>query len=223
MPVVQSLQAIEKGVVVTMDVNSVTNQQIYNSSQYNTKSADVNSKNVKKQEEAGSAVIYEPSTQKSNKATYEINRMNEKDRAALVQQLKDEQAARQQQFISLVRSMMSKQGATYSKATDTDIWRFLASGDYTVDPETKAQAQRDIAENGYYGVKQTSQRIFDFASAYAGDDIEKMKEMEAAFQRGFKLAIGEWGKELPDICNDTYKAVSKLFDDYYKSKETDSK
>ncbi|NLZ83246.1 MAG: hypothetical protein GX915_06250, partial [Clostridiales bacterium] len=61
------------------------------------------------------------------------------------------------------------------------------------------------------------------ASALAGDDVEKMKEMEAAFQKGFKLATGDWGKELPDISKDTYKAVSKLFDDYYKSKKTDDK
>ena len=219
----QSLQAVEKGMIITMDVNSVTNQQIYKSNEYNTKPADVKPKNVEKQEEAGSAAVYEPSTQESKKATYEINKMSDKDRAALVQQLKVEQAARQQQFISLVRDMMSKQGAAYGQATDTDIWKFLAGGDYTVDPETKAQAQRDIAEDGYYGVKQTSQRIFDFASALAGDDVEKMKEMEAAFQRGFKLATGDWGRELPDISRDTYKAVSKLFDDYYKSKEADNK
>lgn len=206
-----------------MDVSSVTRQQVYTSNEYNTKPADVNPKNVEKQEEAGSAAVYDPSTQESKKATYEINKMSEKDRAALVQQLKAEQATRQQQFISLVRDMMSKQGVAYGQATDTDIWKFLASGDYTVDPETKAQAQRDIAEDGYYGVKQTSQRIFEFASALAGDDVEKMKEMEAAFQRGFKLATGDWGKELPDISKDTYKAVSKLFDDYYNSKKTDSK
>lgn len=206
-----------------MDVNSVTNQQIYKSNQYNTKSADVNSKNLEPSEEAANAAVYEPSSQEPKKATYEINKMSEKDRAALVQQLKIEQAARQQQFISLVKDMMGKQGATYAKATDTDIWKFLASGDYTVDAETKAQAQRDIAEDGYYGVKQTSQRIFDFASALAGDDVDKMKEMEEAFQRGFKLATGDWGKELPDISKDTYKAVSKLFDDYYKSKKTDNK
>ncbi|HHX11690.1 MAG TPA: hypothetical protein GX731_02630 [Clostridiales bacterium] len=206
-----------------MDVNSVTNQQIYKSNNYNTKPADVNPKNVESSEEAASAAVYEPSSQESKKATYEINKMSDKDRAALVQQLKIEQAARQQQFISLVKDMMSKQGVKYAQASDTDIWKFLASGDYTVDPETKAQALRDIAEDGYYGVKQTSQRIFDFASALAGDDVEKMKEMEAAFQRGFKLATGDWGKELPDISKDTYKAVSKLFDDYYKSKKADSK
>lgn len=39
---------------------------------------------------------------------------------------------------------------------------FLASGNFTVDAATKAQAQADIAEDGYWGVSQTSQRLFDF-------------------------------------------------------------
>lgn len=34
-------------------------------------------------------------------------------------------------------------------------------GDFTVDAATKAQAQKDISEDGYYGVKQTSERLFD--------------------------------------------------------------
>ena len=45
--------------------------------------------------------------------------------------------------------MMTKQGQTYGKAND--IWSFLASGNFTVDPATKLQAQADIAEDGYWG------------------------------------------------------------------------
>ena len=52
---------------------------------------------------------------------------------------------------------MSKQAATFGQATD--IWKFLAKGDFTVDAETKAKAQKDIAEDGYWGVEQTSDRI----------------------------------------------------------------
>ena len=67
-------------------------------------------------------------------------------------------------------------------------------------------------------MKQTSQRLFDFASALAGDDVEKMKEMQKAMEKGFKLATKAWGKELPSISNDTLSAANQLFDDYYKSK-----
>ena len=37
-------------------------------------------------------------------------------------------------------------------------------------------------ENGYWGVKQTSERIFSFAQALAGDDEEKMTKMKEAFE-----------------------------------------
>ena len=49
--------------------------------------------------------------------------------------------------------------------------------------------------------------------------MEKMKEMQSAIEKGFKMATKSWGKELPGICKDTFDATNKLFDDYYKSKD----
>ncbi len=144
------------------------------------------------------------------------------DRAAIVSQLRSAAEQRQNQLVSLVQKTLSGQAVTYGKATGKDIWRTLASGNFTVDPATKAQAQKDIGEDGYWGVKQTSQRLFDFASALAGDDVEKMKELEKAMEKGFKMATKTWGKELPGICSDTMKAAHGLFEEYYRSKETTS-
>ena len=175
----------------------------------------------KKAEETISAdngVVYEKSDATAiNKSTYSINKLSETDRAALVKQLKAEQANREQQLTNLVHKMLYGQAKTYGQATD--MWKFLASGDYLVDAATKEQAQKDISEDGYWGVKQTSQRLFDFASALAGDDVDKMKEMQKAMEKGFKLATGAWGRELPGICQDTFDAANKLFDEYYASKE----
>lgn len=163
-------------------------------------------------------VVYEKSeTTTEGKATYSINKMSEADRAALVKQLKADQQNRQQQLVDIVSKTIRGQAGT--SALTTDLWKFLASGKFTVDAETKAQAQKDIAEDGYWGVNQTSQRLFDFASALAGDDLDKMKEMQEAVHKGFKQATGAWGKDLPGICNDTLKATDKLFEDYYASKE----
>ena len=44
--------------------------------------------------------------------------------------------------------------------------------------------------------------------------------MQAAMEKGFKLATKAWGRELPSISRDTMDAANKLFDDYYKSKES---
>ena len=89
----------------------------------------------------------------------------------------------------------------------TPIWYF------TVDPATQAQAQADIAEDGYWGVSQTSQRILDFATALTGGDPDKIEEMRSAFLKGYKQAEKTWGGNLPDISKQTYDAVMKGFDD----------
>ncbi len=56
-----------------------------------------------------------------------------------------------------------------------DFWRTIASGNFTVDAQTKAEAQEAIPQkNGFWGVSQTSQREFlILAAAVAGDDVEK--------------------------------------------------
>ena len=70
-------------------------------------------------------------------------------------------------------------------------------------------------------MKQTSERIFDFAKALSGGDMDKMKEMQEAFEKGFKQATKTWGKELPQISQDTHDAVNKLFEDYYAGDQKD--
>ena len=145
--------------------------------------------------------------------------MSSEDRAALVQQLKADQQSRQESLINIVKQMMNGQAKSYSMATGNDsIWRFLSSGNFTVDAATKSQAMQDISEDGYWGVKQTSQRLFDFASALAGDDVEKMKEMQKAMEKGFKQATAAWGKDLPSISKETLDAANKLFEDYFATK-----
>ena len=168
----------------------------------------------KSKADASEAAVYEKS-QPEKKATYSINKMSPEDRAKLVDQLKADAEARESQLLNLVNEMFGKQAKTFANATD--MWRELASGNFEVDPETRAQAQKDISEDGYYGVKQTSQRMFDFACAIAGDDVDKMKEMQKAMQKGFDMAGGTWGRKLPDICYETLDAANKMFDDYYKS------
>ena len=198
-----------------MDVNFISNVSSTTAS-YNT-SNDVSKTKSEATVKDETGVVYEKATETKEKANYTVNKMSEEERAALVDQLKSEQQARQQQLVDLVQKMFNEQ-ATAVKNSGS-IWEFLASGEYEVDEATKLQAQEDISEDGYYGIKQTSERLFTFASALAGDDVEKMKEMQAAMQKGYEQATKAWGKELPEICKDTLEAANKLFDDYYASKE----
>lgn len=150
-------------------------------------------------------VVYEPSKE-AKSASVKKYKPDEK----LIAKLKADAEARTSQLRSPVEQMMSKQTNTYGKAND--IWKFLASGEYTVDPATKAQAQADIAEDGYWGVSQTSQRILDFATALTGGNPDKIEEMREAFKKGYAQAEKTWGGELPEISKKTYDAVMDGFD-----------
>ena len=207
---------------MSMEMNSVTSGITTRQTGYTTKvdKNTINSDAVSKTADkaySGESATYEKGSIEP-KATYSINKMSKEERAALVNQLKADAEQRQSQFLDIVRKTISGQAGAFGKANDDSIWRTLASGNFTGDAATKAQAQKDIGEDGYWGVKQTSQRLFDFASALAGDDPEKMKKMQEAMEKGFKQATKSWGGKLPGISQDTLAAANKLFDDYYNSK-----
>ena len=144
------------------------------------------------------------------------SKMSDSERAALVKSLKDDLNNQMSRFTNMMVQNFQKQGINASMANGDDFWKMMASGNYTVDAKTKAEAQEAISEDGFWGVKNTSQRIFDFAAAMAGDDPEKMKKFQAAVEKGFSQAEDAWGGSLPSICGETHEAVNKLFDDYYE-------
>lgn len=196
---------------MSMNVSAVSNQPVYNQQERNISKKN-EAKNAEN-EKASQGDVYEKGTVADKKVTYSINKMNASDRAALVEKMKQDFANRQKQLSSLVIQMLSKQAGT-SKLADM----FSPDNLMNVSAMDIAKAKEDISEDGYWGVKQTSQRLFDFACALAGDDVEKMKKMQSAIEEGFEQATKSWGQELPDICKDTMSAVNKLFDDYYASK-----
>lgn len=192
-----------------MSVNGVTSTQAAAAYSYNSTSAakektSAEEATTKTTEDTG--VIYEHSTDtntSSTKKTY-------KPDTALINKLKADADARTSQLRSLVEQMMGKQATTYGNAND--ICSFLRSGNYTVDPATKAQAQADIAEDGYWGVTQTSDRIIQFATALTGGDPDKIEAMRDAFKKGYAQAEKTWGGSLPEISQKTYDAVMEKFD-----------
>ena len=144
-----------------------------------------------------------------------INKMSAEDRAALVDSLKADLENQMNRFINMMTQTFQKQGMTEKTATDDSFWRMFSSGNLNVDLETKQAAQEAISEDGYWGVKQTSERIFKMAQALAGDDPEKMQKMQDAVKRGYEAAGKAWGGDLPGIAGETIDAVNKMFEDYY--------
>lgn len=194
-----------------MSVNGVTSTQAaaYSYTTYENKvpeDAKVAETTDSSKEDSG--VVYEPS--KESQATSSTKKTYTPD-TNLINKLKADAEARTAQLRSLVEKIMSGQANTYGKAND--IWQFLRSGNYTVDAATKLQAQADIAEDGYWGVEQTSSRIIDFANALTGGDPDKIEDMREAFKKGYAQAEKTWGGSLPDISKQTYEAVMKKFDE----------
>ncbi|MGN0307322.1 MAG: hypothetical protein ACI4DN_03800 [Lachnospiraceae bacterium] len=190
-----------------MSVNGITG---YGSS-YNTYETKAKATTAEEKEAAVSSsnekgAVYEPSSNDAVKSTKKIYTPN----TELLNRLKADTEARTAQLRSLVEKLMAGQGNAIGTADD--MWSFLRTGDFTVDAQTKAQAQADIAEDGYWGVNQTSDRIVDFAKALTGGDPDKIEEMREAFQKGFDQAKKTWGGELPEISQRTYEATMAKFD-----------
>ncbi len=199
-----------------MNVNGITNVATNKTDAYsaytqktpNTKEAEKTTSKA-----ATEGVVYEPSETAKKVAEQAIEDKKavklEKNQA-LKAQLQADSEARMAQLQSIVLRTINKQANTYGQAND--IWSFLSKGDFTVDAATKSQAQADIAEDGYWGVEATSNRIVDFAIALCGDDKDKLEEMKEAFKKGYAEAEKTWGGKLPDICQRTYDSVFDKFD-----------
>ena len=156
-----------------------------------TKSTTENTKANKKDD---TAVVYEKSSETNVSG-------KQKPDTELIAKLKADSEQRTNQLYSLVKKMFNKQGITYNNSQE--MFSILRSGNFTADPDTIAQAKEDISEDGYWGVKQTSDRLVSFAQALSGNDPEQADKMIAAVKKGFEQATKTWGGKLPDICQNT--------------------
>ena len=202
-----------------MDFNGINNSySSYDSARFSSKtSASSKSDALKDADKKAATNAYsEPA------ATYEATTAaNRTDRSAVIAHLKSSAEQRMQQMQSLVTKMFEKQGITIGTADN--MWRILAGGNFTADAATIAQAKEDISEDGYWGVNQTSERIFSFAAALSGGDEEKMQEMVKAVEKGFSEATKAWGKELPGITQDTHSAIMDKFDKWFEENGSSAK
>ena len=206
-----------KGTGNHMDMNAISN--VTTATSVNTTSAlakkAAEEAEVAKTPAEETGVIYEKSNE-NEKVT------SAKDNKAIIAKLKADAEERTSQLRSIVEQLITKQGTAFGKATDDEMWKFLAKGEFTVSADVKAQAEADIAEDGYWGVEQTSDRILDFAKALAGNDPDKAEEMLEAFKKGFKEATKTWGDELPEISQKTYDAVLEKFESWKNATATET-
>ena len=195
-----------------MAINSITNSvAAQQASTYTAAKTDYTKKKSESSTKTDTGVVYEKSSDQTS------GTVTKKTDYALVNKLKADAEERTSQLRSLVEKMMTTQGVAIGTADS--MWSFLAKGDFTVDEATRAQAQADIADDGYWGVDQTSDRILDFAKALSGNDPEKADLLLDAFKKGFKEATKSWGQDLPDISQRTYDAVVEKFNKWKNGTE----
>ena len=149
------------------------------------------------------AAVYEKSD--NDKKT---ENTNGKSNSAIVAQLKADAEARRNQLMDIVRQSLNGQA---NKAFTAETGLKSIFENLQVDADTIVQAKADIAEDGYWGVEQTSDRILEFAKALSGNDSSKANDMLAAFKKGYEKATKAWGDTLPDISQKTYDAVVEKF------------
>lgn len=181
-----------------MSVNGITNtmaETSYTSGEVAKKTA------VTENKAADTGVVYEP----SNNAKDSTNKVT--DYSSIVKTMKMELSDHNRQLQNLVSQLLGKQAGKYTSLAD--MYRNLE-----VDPATAKQAEEDISEDGYWGIEQTSDRLFAMAQALSGGDSTKADELIGAVKKGFEQATQAWGEELPDICKKTIDTTVKKLENW---------
>lgn len=142
-------------------------------------------------------VTYEPSA-----SATDSDKTKTSDYSAIVANMKAELTDKNNRLETLVTQLLGKQA---TKATSlADMFRNLKPDDATI-----AQAQKEISDDGYWGVEKTSDRLVAMAQALSGGDSSKADLMIEAIEKGFSQATKAWGEDLPDICQKTIDAAKE--------------
>jgi hypothetical protein len=113
----------------------------------------------------------------------------------------------------LVTNMFKEQGIDFK----------IANGDQSIDISEISQedASALVADDGYFGIEQTSDRIVDFAIAMAGGDTSRLAAIKEGVENGFNEALEAFGGTLPEISHDTYDAIMDKLDAWAERDSTE--
>lgn len=154
-------------------------------------------------------VVFEKSNEtKKDSANQIYNKDN------VIAKLKADQQSRLDSMNSLVQKLLGKQAEKFDLANGSNLAETFRQVAGKVDQQTIDDAKASVAEDGYWGVNQTSDRLVSMAIALAGGDTDKADTMMAAIEKGYKQATKAWGEDLPQICQDTMEATRQKMDDW---------
>lgn len=124
-----------------------------------------------------------------------------------IQSLKDSIKVQEQTMLNIMMQAMSDSGVNIEGLN-------FSYPEIATNPE---DAQKAVSEGGEWSVDAVATRLFDLATAIAGDDPEKLQEMRSAVEEGFAQAGQVWQNEtgssqMPDITQRTYNELMHRFD-----------
>ena len=90
----------------------------------------------------------------------------------------------------------------------------VEGGEINLQTFTGEEAQPLIAEDGYFGVDKTSDRIVQFAIGLAGNDPARLDAIRQGVEDGFAEAEKAWGGQLPEISYQTLDAIMEKLDNW---------
>ncbi len=109
---------------------------------------------------------------------------------------------------NLVTNMLKEQGIDFTVAT--------GSQEIDISALSQEEAAELVADDGYFGIEQTSDRIVDFATSVAGGDPARLAAIKEGVESGFNDALKAFGGTLPEISYNTYDAIMEKLDAWAK-------
>ena len=165
----------------------------------------------------GEAAVYEKSAPQSESVkTYKRD-------TATLSEISQQVELKMASLKSTVENLFSTQSLKFGESKGLSYDRILEKYDgklkefyqnLEVDESTRLKAQKEIAEDGFWGVKQTSERAIAFAKALSGGDPSQVELLKKAIEDGYAAAEKAWGGELPEISKLTQEATLKGLDDW---------
>jgi len=127
---------------------------------------------------------------------------------------------------SLIGGTSGPQGQAFWATAANSNGGGININDFQVSDETRAKAQELVGEDGYFGVKKTTDRIMEFAKAMAGSGASDaaINNLRKGVQAGFDAVAKMYGgfDKLPQVSKDTYDSVMKQFDTWTSGTKLES-
>jgi len=159
-----------------------------------------------------------------NVKAYQATQMEKTSKSEQLEEIKeahkDAKAKQFAQIMSEVQSFVATKVEESSfEVQYQEFQEFLEGIGYEGKPIaslSQDEAAELVSEDGFFGIKQTSERISQFVILGAGGDEELLREGRRGVLQGLKEAEEMWGGKLPDISYETMDKTVAMIDQALK-------